>query len=217
MSQVRRLEMLLADGSVWRMHDLEAQGIARTTVRRAVDAGWVEALSRGLYRGAATSDQKGSDLAEVCARYTGGVICLLTAAEYHGLTDEAPDQVWVAVPNNTRTPTKSWPPVRLVRWRSAASRQVGVEVHRIHGVDVPITGPARTVVDMLRMMKAVGADRAMECLRDYAISGGSVREVREIADTIGVGKQLTPYLTAIPYMETRHAKPTGGNKRKTES
>ena len=64
---------------------------------------------------------------------------------------------------------------------------------------------------MLRMMKAVGADRAMECLRDYAISGGSVREVRELADTIGVGKQLSPYLTAIPYMETHHAKPTGGN------
>lgn len=203
--------MLLADGSVWRMHDLQAQGIARTTVRRAVNAGSVEALSRGLYRAAATSDQKGSGLAEVCARYKGGVICLLTATQFHGHTDEAPDQVWIAVPNNTRTPKASWPPVRLVRWRSPLSRRVGIEIHRIHGVDVPITNPARTVVDMLRMMKAVGADRAMECLRDYAISGGSVREVRELADTIGVGNQLTPYLTAIPYMETRYAKPTGGN------
>tara|TARA_R110001599_G_scaffold347344_1_gene573514 strand:- start:57 stop:686 length:630 start_codon:yes stop_codon:yes gene_type:complete len=209
--------MLLADGSVWRMHDLEAQGIARMTVRRAVDAGWVEALSRGLYRRLDITEEQGSDLAEVCARFTGGVICLLTAAQFHGLTDEAPDKVWIAVPNNTRTPKDAWLPVRLVRWRSSASRQIGVDVHRIQGVDVPITNPARTVVDMLRMMKAVGADRAMECLRDYAISGGSVREVREIADTIGVGKRLTPYLTAIPYMETRHAKPTGGNKRKTES
>lgn len=208
--------MLLADGSVWRMQDLEAQGVARTTVRRAVQAGRLEALSRGLYRLPNTPEETGSELAEVCARFRSGVICLLTAAQYHGLTDEVPTQVWLAVPNNTRTPTDAWPPVRLVRWRSSASREVGVEVRPIHGVEVRITSPARTVVDMLRMIKTVGDDRAMECLRDFAIRDGSVREVRDIADRIGVGDRLTPYLRAIPYMEPRHDQSRGGNSHKTE-
>jgi len=203
LSRARRLEMLLADGSMWRMRDLRAHGIDAKTVRRAVAAGAVEALSRGVYRKPDVPDEHGAALAEVCARVEDGVICLFSAADFHGLTDVPPERVWVAIPNNRRPPRLDWPPVRAVRWRNPLALELGVEERVIHGVRVRITTPARTVVDMLRMMTTVGEDRAMECLRDYAGSGGSVREVRVIADGIGCGKTLTPYIKVIPYFGDR--------------
>lgn len=199
--------MLLSDGSVWRMRDLQAHGVARTTVRRAVEAGRVEALSRGIYRRADAPGETNADFAEVSARFARGVVCLLSAAQFHRMTDELPERVWLAVPNNTRTPTSAWPPVRLVRWRASAARNVGIETHSIQGVQVRVTSPARTVVDMLRMMTTVGEDRAMECLRDYAGRGGSVGEVRIVADSIGVADRLAPYIRMIPLMEPSNARP----------
>lgn len=209
LSQARRLEMLLADGSVWRMRDLQARGIGSTTVRRAVNDGWVEALSRGTYRKPDAPEEHGSAFSEVCARVPHGIICLLSAAEFHGLTDETPEEVWLAIGNDRHPARLTWPPVRTVRWRQPAAFEVGVEVTTIQGVEVRITNPARTVVDMLRMMSTVGDDRAMECLRDYSMRGGSVGEVRVIADRIGVGNRLTPYIKAIPYMEPRHEEHRG--------
>jgi hypothetical protein len=42
----------------------------------------------------------------------------------------------------------------------------GVERHRIEGVEVPITDPARTIVDCFRYRAKVGIDVAMEGLRE---------------------------------------------------
>ena len=206
--------MLLADGSLWRMRDLQQQGIARITVRRAVDAGWVECLSRGLYRRPDLPEQDSAELAEVCAQYRDCAICLLSAARFHGLADDEPDRIWIAVRNNTRTPLHSWPPVRLVRWRDRTAREIGIEIRVIHGVEVKITNPARTVVDMLRMMSTVGEDRAYECLRAYLIGSGSVGEVRLIAERLRVAKRLSPFLKAIPLLEPDHAKPRVGYSKK---
>ncbi|MEO3432318.1 hypothetical protein [Inquilinus sp. CAU 1745] len=207
--------MLLADGSMWRMKDLLAEGIAAQTVRRAVAAGTVEALSRGVYRRAGAYDEHGAILAEVSARVPDGVICLFSAADFHEITDVTPRQIWVGIPNNRRPPKLDWPPIRAVRWRGAPSFDVGVEERVIHGVPVRMTTPARTVVDMLRMMKTVGEDRALECLRDYAANGGSAGEVRVIADRIGVGQRLRPYVSTIPYLEAGHAKQHRSDWRKS--
>jgi hypothetical protein len=42
----------------------------------------------------------------------------------------------------------------------------GVTRHRIENVDVPITDPARTIVDCFRYRAKVGLDVAMEGLRE---------------------------------------------------
>ena len=42
----------------------------------------------------------------------------------------------------------------------------GVERHRIESVDVPITAPARTIVDCFRYRTKVGLDVAMAGLRE---------------------------------------------------
>ena len=58
-----------------------------------------------------------------------------------------------------------YPPIRFVRFTGPALIE-GVERHRIESVEVPITDPARTIVDCFRYRTKVGLDVAMEGLRE---------------------------------------------------
>lgn len=84
--------------------------------------------------------------------------------------------------------------MRFVHWRDPAAFEVGVEEKVVSGVTVRTTGPARTVVDMLRMSSVVGEDRALECLRDYLDGSEPVAELQATAAALGVGKRLAPVL-----------------------
>ena len=149
-TQRERLEELIADGSVWRMREIEAAGITAATVRRAVDQGLLTAVSRGLYRRTGAEPVRGERLAQLVARVPNAVICLLSAAEFHGLGGIHSDEVWGAIPNGGRNPKPDWPPFRAVRWRADEAREIGVEAHEICGVAVriataaaPFSSPAR--------------------------------------------------------------------------
>jgi predicted transcriptional regulator of viral defense system len=52
-----------------------------------------------------------------------------------------------------------------VRFTGAALTE-GVVRHRIEGIEVPVTEPARTIVDCFRYRAKVGLDVAMEGLRE---------------------------------------------------
>jgi predicted transcriptional regulator of viral defense system len=192
-----RLRELLMDGSVWRMRDLVARGITASTVRREVDAGTVEAVSRGTYRRAGAPHVAGGTIAEALARMPRGVACLFSAAELHGLGDVSTAKVWIAIPNHCKPPRLAWPPVRPVRWRGTLPFEVGVEERTICGVRVRVTDPARTVVDMLRMRSTVGEDRALECLREYADGGGSLPTLRDLAERFGITPGMAAFINGF--------------------
>jgi hypothetical protein len=44
-------------------------------------------------------------LAEVAARSSRGVFCLLTALRFHKITTPSSDAIWLAIPNKARAPT----------------------------------------------------------------------------------------------------------------
>ena len=192
MTQLERLRDLLTEGEIWRMGALVDAGVAAATVRRAVTAGHIEQVSRGVYRRLGAPHVAGTHLAEALVRVPRGLICLHSAAQAHGLDDESAARIWVALPHGCHPPRVEWPPMRFVSWRDPAAFEVGVEEKVVSGVPVRTTGPARTVVDMLRMSSTVGEDRALECLRDYLDGHGPVGELQAIAADLGVGRRLAP-------------------------
>ena len=48
----------------------------------------------------------------------------------------------------------------------------GVERHRVETIDVPITNPARTIVDCFRYRAKVGLDVAWEAFEKASAAGG---------------------------------------------
>lgn len=194
MTQVDRLKELLKGGEIYRMGSLIEAGITGATVRRAVAAGLVTQLSRGTYQLANATPTDNVELALALARIPRGLICLHSAAKAHGLIDQAPGEVWVAIHNRENSPKVDSPPIRLVRWVDRQALIVGVQTLDICGVEVQITTPARTAVDMLRMRKLVSLGDSLEALKRYLDDGGAKSELFEVADQLGALKQLEPLL-----------------------
>ena len=62
---------------------------------------------------------------------------MVSALAFHGLTDQMPRKIWVAISAKDWAPAPAYPPLRIVEFRDRYLQQ-GVEHHRISGVDVPI-------------------------------------------------------------------------------
>lgn len=162
--RTRALELLGAR-SMMRLKDFAAHGIGPETLARLIGDGMVVRPARGLYQLAAGSADARHTLAEATALVPKGVICLVSALQFHELTLQMSSSVWMAIERTAWRPRIDYPPIRFVRFKSSALSE-GIERHRIDGIEVAITDPARTIIDCFRYRAKVGIDVAMEGLRE---------------------------------------------------
>ncbi len=182
---------------VLRARDLEPLGIPRTVLTRLVDQGELLRVGRGLYVCADAEVTEHHSLAQVSTRVPGSVVNLLSALAFHGLTDELPAAVWIALPRGHRTPRLDAPRLELT-WTEPRFLALGVERHRIEGVEVAITEPARTVADCFRYRSRVGIDVAIAALRDFLARRRTGRdELWHIAGPCRVQSVIRPYLESL--------------------
>jgi hypothetical protein len=113
------------------------------------------------------------------------------------LTTEIPHAVDVAVQKGSRRPRLEHPPLRVF-WFSGSAWREGVETHRIDGIPVRITNPAKSVADMFKFRGRLGLDIALEALRRYREREFfDVGELLHYARICRVDEVLTPYLEAL--------------------
>lgn len=177
--------------------DLERRGIPRSHLYALERAGLVERQGRGVYvaRGHRYTGQHA--LAQVAKRVPGGVVCLLSALRFHGLTTQQPAEVWLALPEKTRRPRLDYPRLRVARFSGAALHE-GVAVHRIEGVDVRIYSAAKTVADCFKYRNKIGIDVAVEALKDFTRAHrGGANALARFARVCRVSRVMQPYLDAI--------------------
>jgi predicted transcriptional regulator of viral defense system len=149
-----------------RARDLDEAAIPRAYLRRLSDRGLLEQVDRGLYRLADAVVTEHHSLVEASKRVPHGIVCLLSALQFHELTTEVPHAVWLMIDAHARLPTVRYPTLEIVR-ASGAARTEGVETRRLEGVEVHITMPAKTVADCFRFRRHVGLEVALDALREY--------------------------------------------------
>ncbi len=149
-----------------RVRDLTVRGIHPEYLRRLVADGELIRVERGLYATNTASATEFHSLAIVGARVPRGVVCLLTALRFHDLGTQNPKIVWLGIDRKAARPRLRYPPLRIVRFSSAALT-AGVQSHRLEGVAVKVTTPARTVVDCFKYRNKIGLDVAIEALRAF--------------------------------------------------
>ncbi len=90
-------------GGVMRTHTAIQEGIHPRTLYALRDSGYLITVSRGLYRLADLPPLSDPDPTTVSLKIPNGVICLISALAFHGLTTQIPHEVHLAVPRTTRT------------------------------------------------------------------------------------------------------------------
>jgi predicted transcriptional regulator of viral defense system len=192
----RALELLKRLG-IARSRDLEAAGVSRSQIRRLLTQGRIERVGRGLYRrpGAPLSERR--DLAEVGRRVPGGVVCLLSALRFHGLTTQNPFEVWLAIDRKAWRPRFEHPPLRLI-YLSGPALSEGVEKHTVEGAPLRVFSAAKTVADCFKFRNKLGVDVAVEALREYRrVHPKRLDAVWRAAEVDRVTRVIRPYLEAI--------------------
>lgn len=188
---------LARKAGVLRPRDLDIHGIPRTYLSRLCAAGKLQRIGRGLYVLPENDITEHHSLAEVGKRVPRGVICLLSALQFHQLTTQAPFEIWLAIGEKDWRPRMEYPPLRTVRFSKAALR-AGIEKHQIEGVTVQVYSPAKTVADCFKYRNKIGLDVAIEALREcWRSRRCSMDELWHYADICRVRNVIRPYLESI--------------------
>lgn len=182
---------------MFRAHEMAKQGIPRVYLQRLEQQGLLVREARGLYVHPDTKITENHSLAEAAKRVSHGVLCLLSALRFHGLTTQNPSEVWLAIGLKARAPKKDTQPLRIVRMSGKALAE-GIEEHLIEGVSIRVYNPAKTVADCFKYRHKIGIDVALEALRKYrkAYRAG-MDELWHFTKVCRVAKVMQPYLEAL--------------------
>lgn len=188
---------LVRERGIARARDFDAARIPRVYLQRLRDQGLLVQPGRGLYQLADAELSAAHSLAEATRAVPRGVIGLLSALQFHGLTTQTPHEVWMLLPDKAWAPRNPPVAVRVVRADGAALTE-GVEHHAVEGVPVPLTAPAKTVADCFKHRSKVGLDVALEALKDcLGAKRASVDELWRYAAICRVQNVMRPYLEAV--------------------
>jgi predicted transcriptional regulator of viral defense system len=186
-------------GGYARMKELKAASVQTRELARLVQDGIVEKIKPGLYRLSNLSQTNGipTSFIDVCRAIPDGVICLLSALDFHGLTTFNPSEVYVAVPHSAKPPRIEYPPIRVFYFRDRFY-DFGIEHREAAKGVVRIYDKEKTICDMFRYRKKLGEDLALEALKNYlALEEAKINKVQVYAAHCQVKTVMAPYIRAM--------------------
>ncbi len=190
------LELLREQGTL-RPRDLARHDIPPDYLDRLYRLGLVDRVARGLYAWPDAEVSEHHSLAEAARLIPRGVVCLLSALRFHGLTTQSPHEVWLTLPSKAWAPKVKYPRLRIIR-ASGPALTAMVEGHPVEGIAVKIYSPAKTVAECFKHRSKVGLDVALEALRD-AFRGRktTMDELWAAARICRMENVMRPYLESL--------------------
>ncbi len=184
-------------GGLLRTSEALKAGIHPRILYELRDSGLIEQLAKGLYGIPGLPDVEQPDLATVAKKVPAGVICLLSALYFHGLTVQIPRWVDVAIPPKFSPPSLEYPPVQF-HWYSDAVFRAGVEEHGCGTINIKIYSKEKSIVDCFRLRSSVGIDIALEALKTYWLQGNAdLKLLNQFAKTSRVLRIMEPYVGTV--------------------
>lgn len=188
---------LLREQGMLRPRDLARHGIPPDYLDRLYRLGRIDRVARGVYAWPDAEVSEHHGLAEAARLVPRGVVCLLSALQFHGLTTQSPREVWLTLPSKAWAPRARYPRLRIIRAIGRALTAM-VEEHPVEGISVKIYSPARTVADCFKHRSKVGLDVALEALRDtFRGRKATMDELWAAARVCRMENVMRPYLESL--------------------
>lgn len=179
-----------------RADDLTKIGISRTMLAYFAQRGILRRIARGAYILADYIPENETFLS-VAAAVPNGVICLLSALQFHEITTQMPMETWVAIERNSAMPKNKGNRLRIVRFRDQAFSE-GIEEHSTSEGIIRVYCPAKTIVDCFKFRNQIGMDVAREALIDcLAQKKASRDDIYYYAKICRMARVMRPYLEMV--------------------
>jgi len=182
---------------VFRSRDLVGAGYSREHLRRLVRRDHVRQLGRGLYASEDFDGDQNQSLVEAAKRVPRGVVCLVSALQFHGIGTQSPHRVWLALPRGSNRPRGVKLPLQFAQF-SGIAYKFGIEEHTLAGGTVHVYSPAKTVADCFKYRKKYGLDVAVEALREgWRGKKFSSKDLATAAAVCRVSRIIQPYMEML--------------------
>lgn len=177
--------------------DLQELGLSYYKINKMVGQRLLSKMNNKMYENATYSGDE-SDYAAAMAYAPKGVICMMSAARYYGLTTCLPDAVDIAIERNMKVSTlPEWP--RLHFWYFPEKRyESGIVTEQDEGGEFRIYDIEKTVADILYYRNKIGIEEAREILKNYLSRvDRNLPVLHRYAEKLGCGKILGTYLEVL--------------------
>lgn len=174
--------------------EARAAGIPSRMLSHFCKKGVIERLSRGVYKGSQAKVEinfEWEDLALAAMSISNGVICLISALCYYGLTDQIMREFWIAIPHASKSPQR--PKTRIIRMRNIELGQTEIQM----GVSrLKIFDQERTVIDSFRYLSQEVAIKALQAyLRQRGTDKPNLDKLMKYAKSLRV--DIHPFIMAL--------------------
>jgi predicted transcriptional regulator of viral defense system len=150
------------------------------------DSGEIVELSRGVFRRGDAPPASYPDALALSHRVPRGIVCCLSAAVVHDLTDELVRTVQMAVPKGGYMPKIGYPPTTVFQFDGETFELGLSEFEAAPGEWVRVYDAARTVVDLMRLRHRFGEPIAHTALNRYlAMPGARAAVLLDYARAVG--------------------------------
>jgi hypothetical protein len=139
-------------------------GISEWTLARLHADGLLERMGRGRYL---KMDVKTDpDLIAIAGRQPLATLCLRSALARHGLTDDIPHRIDIALPAGSRPPSLRIP-INWHRFESATFNLGRNELDLGGGFSIGLYSAERSIIDAFRLRRLEGPELGNEALRRW--------------------------------------------------
>ena len=191
------IERLFKNKSVLKLKQITENGIHPEQIRRMVADGTLIRTGYGLYMKPDAEITRYHSLAEIAEQIKNGVICLLSALQFHEIGTQMPGDIWIGIRRKTAIPRIRSHSVRIITY-STISFYEGIEEYTIEGIAVKIYNPAKTVADCFKYRNKIGLDIAIEALKDVVENKiCSIDELWKYAKICRIHNIIKPYVEVL--------------------
>ncbi len=160
-------------------------------IRKAISDGEVVRVKQGVYM---LADELADTMVDIERIIPGGVLCLYSAWEHHGLSTQAPTAFYVAVETHRRVVTPAIPAITLCYW-GAKYCELGAVTKEIAGHNVRITDLEKSVCDAVKFRGKIGMDVCAEVFQNYLRrKDKSISKLMEYAAAMRISSVMKNYL-----------------------
>lgn len=181
----------------------EDLGVQPSAMARMHEAGVLDRVVAGVYVGAHQERHPLIEAAAWTLRYPSAVAGLLTAASFHELTDAFTRGTWLLVAKGTTVPRSRTSCVEVVQ---VAQQFIdpehdgdnGITRLVVHGVDLRLTGPDRTVLDLWKYPRRIAAEHALTALsRRIRAKAFALPRFARLGRQLGVWSRIEPIVQGM--------------------
>ena len=191
------VDILQPDRHVYSISELLAAGLSYYKISKLVSMGKLVKLNNKMYENTTYKGEE-SDFALASVYAPKGVVCMMSAARYYGLTTYLPDGVDMAIDRDMKISTlPDWPQINI--WFFSKQRySTGVTILSDNACQFPIYDIEKTVADILYYRNKIGIEETKEIIKKYLSKDDrNLIKLHRYADNLGCKKILATYMEVL--------------------